>query len=84
MAEEIQPPHQKKKKKSGMSPRSGAPGTASGRIWVPSARRCPAPGAEEVTSECQLRNPLGWQRLGFGRGGGGDGGGGGEEGVALG
>lgn len=57
--------------KSGVSPRSGAPGAASGWIWVPSTSRRPTPGAEEVTSECQLRNPLGWQRPG--RGGGGSG-----------
>lgn len=52
--------------KSGMSPRSGAPDTASGWVWVPSSRRHPAPCTEEVRRQCQLCNPLGWQRLGWG------------------
>lgn len=52
--------------KPGMSPRSGAPGAVSGRICVPSGSRHPAPGMEEVISECQLCNPLGWWRLCWG------------------
>lgn len=59
-------PHPAPFPKSGMSPRSGAPDRASGWIWAPSTRRHPAPRPEEVTRQCQLCNPLGWQGLGWG------------------
>lgn len=59
-------PHPAPFPKSGMSPRSGAPDRASGWIWAPSTRRHPAPCTEEVTRQCQLCNPLGWQGLGWG------------------